>query len=107
MTTFDKREEGFEKKFAVDEEQKFKAMARRNRLLGLWAAEKLGMSGDAAAGYAKEVVAADFEQSGDNDVVHKVTRDLAAKGIAITETQLHAKMDELLALAVAQVKAGT
>ena len=68
MTTFDKREEGFEKKFALDEEQKFKAMARRNRLLGLWAAEKLGLSGDAATAYAKEVVAADFEEAGDDDV---------------------------------------
>jgi hypothetical protein len=105
MTTFDKREEGFEKKFAVDEEQKFKAMARRNRLLGLWAAEKLGISGDAAAAYAKEVVAADFEQPGDNDVVHKVMRDLAGKGV--TEAQLRAKMDELLAQAIIQVKAGT
>jgi hypothetical protein len=107
MTSFDKREEGFEKKFAMDEEQKFKAMARRNRLLGLWVAEKLGLTGDAATAYAKEVVAADFEQPGDNDVVHKVMRDLAAKGIAITEPQLRAKMDELLAQAVAQVKAGT
>jgi hypothetical protein len=107
MTTFDKREEGFEKKFAMDEEQKFKAMARRNRLLGLWAAEQLGISGDAATAYAKEVVAADFEQPGDNDVVHKVMRDLAHKGIAITEPQLRAKMDELLAQAIQQVKAGT
>jgi hypothetical protein len=107
MSSFDKREEGFEKKFAMDEEQKFKAMARRNRLLGMWAAEKLGISGDAATAYAKEVVAADFEQPGDNDVVHKVTRDLTAKGIAITEPQLRAKMDELLAQAIQQVKAGT
>ena len=105
MTTFDKREEGFEKKFAMDEEQKFKAVARRNRLLGLWAAEQLGISGDAAAAYAKEVVAADFEQPGDNDVVHKVMRDLAGKGV--TEAQLRVKMDELLAQAIAQVKAGT
>ena len=107
MTTFDKREEGFEKKFAMDEEQKFKAMARRNRLLGLWAAEKLGMSGDAAAAYAKEVVAADFEQPGENDVVHKVMRDLAGKGVVLTEAQLRAKMDELLVQAIIQVKAGT
>jgi hypothetical protein len=107
MTTFDKREEGFEKKYALDEEQKFKAMARRNKLLGLWVAEQLGLTGDAATAYAREVVAADFEQPGDNDVVHKVTRDLAAKGIAITEPQLRVKMDELMAQAVAQVKAGT
>ena len=84
MTTFDKREEGFEKKFALDEEQKFKAMARRNRLLGLWAAEKLGLSGDAATAYSKEVVAADFEEAGDDDVQNKVVKDFAAKGVAIT-----------------------
>ena len=107
MTTFDKREEGFEKRFAVDEEQKFKAVARRNRLLGLWVAEKLGLTGDAATAYAKEIVAADFEQPGDNDVAHKVMRDLAGKGVAVTEAQLRVKMDELLAQAIMQVKAGT
>jgi hypothetical protein len=106
MTTFDKREEGFEKKFALDEEQKFKAQARRNRLLGLWVAEKLGMSGGAADGYAKEVIAAEFEEAGDADVVRKVMGDLAAKGVAMTEAQVLAKMDELFALAVIQVKAG-
>ena len=67
MTTFDRREEGFEKKFAHDEELRFKAMARRNRLLGEWAAEKLGLSGDEAAAYAKTVVMADFEEPGDED----------------------------------------
>ena len=107
MTTFDKREEGFEKKYALDEEQKFKAEARRNKLLGLWAAEKLGIAGDAATAYAKEVVSSDFEESGDGDVVRKVMGDLTAKGVAITEPQLRAKMDELMATAVMQVKAGT
>ena len=106
MTTFDKREEGFEKKFALDEEQKFKAVARRNRLLGQWAAEKLGISGDAAVTYAKEVVAADFEESGDDDVLRKVEKDFAAKGVAIDATEIRAKMTELLAEAAAQVKAG-
>jgi len=106
MTTFDKREEGFERKFALDEEQKFKAEARRDRLLGLWVAEKLGMSGDAAASYAKDVVAADFTERGDAEVVHKIMTDLGAKGVAITEQELRAKMDELLAQAVGQVKAG-
>ncbi len=105
MTTFDQRQEGFEKKFALDEEQKFKAEARRNKLLGLWAAEQLGKSADEAAAYAKEVVAADFEEAGDADVLRKVVADLAAKGI--TEQQVRAKMTELLAEAVAQVKAGT
>jgi hypothetical protein len=107
MTTFDKREEGFEKKFALDEEQKFKAEARRNRLLGLWAAGKLGMSGDAANAYAREVVAAEFSEGGDAAVVRKLMSDLAAKGIAITETELRTQMTELMARAVAQVKAGT
>jgi hypothetical protein len=106
MTTFDKREEGFEKKFALDEEQKFKAEARRNRLLGLWVAEQLGLSGDAAAAYAREVVAADFEEGG-SGVVRKVSGDLGAKGVAITEAQLRVKMDELMAQAIMQVKAGT
>jgi len=107
MTTFDKREEGFEKKFALDEEQKFKAEVRRNKLLGLWAAEKLGLSGDAATAYSKEVVAADFEEAGDQDVQNKVVKDFAAKGVAIAAQEVRAKMDELMAQAAAQVKAGT
>ena len=107
MTTFDKREEGFEKKFALDEEQKFKAEARRNKLLGLWAAEKLGLSGDAATAYSKEVVAADFEEAGDRDVQNKVVKDFAAKGVAIAAPEVRVKMDELMAQAAAQVKAGT
>ena len=107
MTSFDKREEGFEKKYALDEEQKFKAEARRNKLLGLWAAEKLGIAGDAANAYAKEVVAADFEEAGDSDVLRKVLGDLTAKGAAITEAEIRIKMDQLMAQAVVQVKAGT
>jgi hypothetical protein len=105
MTTFDKREEGFEKKFALDEEQKFKAEARRNRLLGLWAAEKLGKTGDDASAYAKEVVAADFEEAGDGDVLRKVASDLASKGVS--EADVRAKMGELMAVAAAQVKSGS
>ncbi|KRR13587.1 DUF1476 domain-containing protein [Bradyrhizobium valentinum] len=107
MSTFDKREEGFEKKFALDEEQKFKAEVRRNKLLGLWAAEKLGLSGDAATAYSKEVVAADFEQAGDKDVQDKVVKDLTAKGVAVTAQEVRVKMDELIAVAAAQVKAGS
>jgi hypothetical protein len=107
MTTFDKREEGFEKKYALDEEQKFRAEARRNRLLGLWAAEKLGITGDAATAYAKEVVAADFEEAGDGDVLRKVFGDLTAKSVPITQAEVRVKMDELMATAVMQVKAGT
>jgi hypothetical protein len=106
MTTFDKREEGFEKKFALDEEQKFKAQARRNRLLGLWAAEKLGKSGEDATAYAKEVIAAEFEEAHDAAVVRKVVGDLSAKGIAISEQEIRSRMDELMLQAVAQVQAG-
>jgi hypothetical protein len=104
MTTFDRREEGFEKKFAIDEELKFKADARRNKLLGQWAAEKLGMSGDAANAYAREVVAADFDGSG--GAAGKVMADLAAKGVRISEAQLRSRIDELTAQAIAQVQAG-
>ncbi len=107
MTTFDKREEAFEKKYALDEEQRFKAEARRNKLLGLWVAEKLGKSGDAATAYAKEVIAAEFEGAGDADVVRKVTGDLSATGISVSEQEIRARMNELMAVAVAQVKAGT
>jgi hypothetical protein len=105
MTTFDKREKDFERKFALDEELKFKSMARRNRLLGLWAAEQLGLSGDAAKTYASEVVAADFEAAGDG-VARKVTNDLAARGITIPDDQLRDKMAQFLAVAVAEVQAG-
>src|SRR5476649_2919182 len=93
MTTFDKREEGFEKKFALDEEQKFKAEARRNKLLGLWAAEKLGLSGDAASNYAKDVVAADFEEAGDGNVLRKVAGDLKVKGVNVADGEIRQQMD--------------
>ena len=107
MTTFDKREEAFEKKFALDEEQKFKSVARRNRLLGLWVAGKLGVTGDAANAYAKEIVAAEFSEGGNAAVVAKLTSDLAAKGIATSEDEIRTRMGEFLVQAVAQVKAGT
>jgi hypothetical protein len=107
MTTFDKREEGFEKKFAHDEELRFKANARRNKLLGLWAAEKMGLSGPAADAYAKEVVVADFEEAGDDDVLHKVRKDFAAKGVAQSDQQIRQMMDALMAQAIEQIKAGT
>jgi len=102
MTTFDKREEGFEKQFAHDEELRFKAMARRNKMLGLWAAGVLGKSGADAEAYAKEVVLADFEEAGDNDVLRKVSKDLQPKGV--TEAQVRAQMTELLTQAVEQIK---
>jgi hypothetical protein len=106
MTTFDKREEAFEKKFVIDEELKFKAAARRNRLLGLWAADKLGLAGAAAQSYAKEVVAAEFEEGGEAAVVAKVMTDLAAKDVSVSAEDVRARMDELMLQAVAQVKAG-
>ena len=105
MTTFDDREKGFEAKFALDQDQEFKAMARRNKLLGLWAAGILGKTGPDADAYAKEVVVAEFEQAGDDDVLQKVLKDLDGKGV--TEQQIRAQMNELLATAVAQIKAGT
>jgi hypothetical protein len=103
MSSFDERGQGFEKKFAHDEELQFKAMARRNKLLGLWAAGVLGKSEADAEAYAKEVVLSDFEESGDNDVLRKVVNDLAGKNV--TEQQVRAKMGELLAEAVAQIQA--
>ncbi len=105
MTTFDKREEGFEKKFARDEELRFKATARRNMMLGLWAAEKLGLTGAEAQAYAKEVVAADFEEPGDDDVFRKLRKDFDAKGVAQSDHQLRRTMDELMEQAIAAVKA--
>ena len=107
MTTFDKRKEGFENKFAHDEELRFKANARRNKLLGLWAAEKMGLSGPAADAYAKEVVVADFEEAGDDDVLRKVRKDFGAKGVAQSDQQIRQMMDALMAQAIEQIKAGT
>jgi hypothetical protein len=106
MTTFDKRQEGFEKKFAHDEELKFKASARRNKLLGLWAAEKLGLAGDAAEAYAKSVVMADFEEAGDDDVLRKVRKDFEDKGVALSDHQIRRTMDELMERAIAEIKGG-
>ena len=100
MTTFDDRENAFENKFAHDAEMQFKAEARRNKLLGLWAAELLGKSGDAADEYAKEVIKSDFEEAGHDDVVRKVSGDLGDKS---SEDEIRAKMDELLTTAKAQL----
>ncbi len=107
MTTFDKREEGFEKKFAHDEELRFKANARRNKLLGHWAAGKLGLTGANADAYAKEVVMSDFERAGDDDVFQKVRTDLTAKGVDQSDHQIRRTMDELMEQAITQIKAGS
>lgn len=104
MTDMKDREKAFEAKFAMDEELRFKAEARRNKLLGLWAAELLGKS-DAAA-YAKEVVAADFEEAGHEDVVRKIRADFDAAGVVQTDDQIRLKMLELLGEAVTQVQNG-
>jgi hypothetical protein len=106
MTNFHKREDDFEKQFVHDEELRFKATARRNKLLGVWAAGKLGLGGAEAEAYAKEVVLVDFEDGGDHDVFRKLRRDFDAKGVAQSDHQIHRTMEQLMAEAVAQIKAG-
>ena len=98
------RQEGFERKFAFDEELKFKATARRNRLLGMWAAEKLGKAGVDAEAYAKEVVIADMQEAGDQDVFRKVRADFDAAGVDQSDHQIRRTMDEMMAIAVDQVR---
>lgn len=104
MTTFDKRQEGFEKKFAHDEELRFKATARRNKMLGLWAADKLGKTGDEAEAYAKEVIIADLSEAGDEDVFRKIRADFDAAGIDQSDHQIRRTMSELLEQAILAVK---
>jgi hypothetical protein len=106
MTTFDRREEAFEKQFAHDEELKFKATARRNKMLGLWAAEKLGLSGAEADSYALSVVMYDLEDTSDHDVTHKIRKDFDGKGVAQSDHQIALAMTELTAQAIADIKAG-
>ncbi|PCH80778.1 MAG: hypothetical protein COB90_07175 [Hyphomicrobiales bacterium] len=106
MTTFDKREEAFEAKFAHDEELKFKATARRNKLLGLWASQKLGFSGERAEEYAKEVVRSDFEEPGDEDVYRKITQDFSNAGLSVAETDIRSEMSSLMHVAVDQIHKG-
>lgn len=104
MTSMKDREEGFERKFALDEEQKFRAVARRNKLLGMWAAEKLGKSGADAEAYAKEVIISDIEEAGDHDVFRKIRKDFDAAGVDQSDHQIRRTMDELMATAAEQVK---
>jgi hypothetical protein len=106
MSTFNQRGEGFEKKFAHDEELRFKAVARRNKLLGLWAAEKLGKTGADADAYSSDVVSADFEEAGDDDVFRKIRKDFDAASVAQSDHQIRRTMDELLATAVEAIRAG-
>ena len=104
MTTFNDREQGFERKFALDQEQEFKAHARRNRMLGEWAAGLMGLQDSVE--YAKAVVKSDFELPGDEDVLRKVFEDLKGAGVAITEGEVRRRMDELLAQARESIREG-
>ena len=103
MTTFDDRERAFEDRYAHDAEMQFKAEARRNKLLGLWAAERMGLSGDDAEAYARSVVLADLKEKGDEDVFSKVADDLKEKGAAVEDGELRKRMRELLSEAKAQI----
>ena len=103
MTTFNNREKAFEDKYKHDQDLQFKVEVRRNKLLGLWVAEMLGLSGADAESYAKEVVSADFEEPGDADVVRKILGDVAPKNLDLSEHRLRKKMDELVAVAKEQI----
>ena len=103
MSQFDKREKGFENKFVHDQELEFKAQARRNKLLGLWAAEKMGLVGPDAEAYAREVIKSDFEEAGDEDVFRKIRRDFDAKNVDQSDHQIRREMEQKLILAREQV----
>jgi hypothetical protein len=106
MSTFDQRKDAFENKFAHDEELRFKATARRNKLLGLWAAQKLGKAGAEADAYAKAVVLADFEEAGEEDVLRKVKADFAASNVVVADDEIRKVMTELLLKAAEDIQAG-
>jgi hypothetical protein len=106
MTTFDERELGFEAKFAHDQDAEFKALARRNRLLGVWAGELMGLQGSHLEDYGRAVVKSEVDQPGEEDVLRKVFEDLKGSGCAVTEGDVRLKMAELMALAREQIKAG-
>lgn len=104
MTTLDDREKAFENRFVHDEELKFRAMARRNKLLGQWAAEKLGKSGADAEAYVREVINADFAEAGEHDVFRKVRKDFDAAGVQQSDHQIQRTMADLLDQAIEQVR---
>ena len=106
MSTFDKREEGFESKFAHDEELRFKARARRNKLVGLWAAEKLGMTGAAAETYAANIVAADLDKPNSDSVFSTLRKDFDEKGVAQSDHQIRRTMEEAMERAIAEIQSG-
>ena len=103
MTTFNEREKAFEDKYKHDQDLQFKVEVRRNKLLGLWVAELLGLSGADAEAYAKEVISADFEEPGDADLVRKIMGDLGAKNVEMSEHRLRKRMDELVVEAKEQI----
>ena len=104
MSGFDKREEGFESKFAHDADLRFKAEARRNKLVGAWAAELMGLTGDEADAYGKDLVKEDLKEAGDDDVFRKIRADFDAKGIEQSDHQIRRTMDEMLAQAVEEIQ---
>jgi hypothetical protein len=106
MTTFDEREKSFEKKFAHDQDLKFKAESRRNRMLGEWAAGKLGLAGADVDDYVKAVRKADLAEKGDDDVLRKVSKDFADKGVKVADADIRKAMGEFLAEAVKQIETG-
>lgn len=106
MPSFDEREKAFENKFAHDQELKFKATARRNKLLGLWAAGLMGLEGDAAEDYAKEVIKADFEEVGEEDVFRKIRGDFDAKSVDQSDHQIRRNMADFMEEAIKQVEKG-
>lgn len=103
MDSFEDRKRAQEAKFARDATLRFKAEARRNKLVGLWAAEKMGLSGDAAQEYARAVVAADFEEAGDADVFRKLRRDLDANNVAVSDADIRQQLDQLMVIAAEQI----
>jgi hypothetical protein len=105
MTTFDDREQAYEKKFALDQDLKFRAESRRNRLLAEWAAAKLGIMGEALPDYVKAVVRADLQEKGDDDVFRKIRKDFDDAGVSVPDAELRAKMGEFLAAAVTDIEA--
>jgi hypothetical protein len=105
MTTFDNREQAYESKFAHDQDLKFKAESRRNKMLAEWAGAKLGITGDALAEYIKAVRKADLAEKGDEDVFRKIKQDFADKSIAVTDAEIRAAMGEFLAKAVTEIEA--
>jgi len=103
MSSFNDREKGFEAKFRLDQETQFKVTARRNKLLGLWAAGKMGLSGDDADSYARDVIAADFKKAGDSDVIEKVVTDLNARNVSVSEADVQRELEKAAKTARDQV----